>query len=64
MKKFFILILILGIIYNFFRSYKLFEFEKIIKNKFNLKKYQQLYNNSQWVNPLSKNPIGDDILYT
>ncbi len=63
-KTFLILSLILAIFYNFLRSHKLFEFQKIFKHRFNLKKYELLYNNSQWVNPESKNPIGDDILYS
>ncbi len=63
-KKIIIFLLVLGIIYNFFKSYKLFDFKKILNNKFDLKKYEKLYNQSQWVISKSKNPIGDDILYT
>lgn len=58
-----ILFLIFLIIFNFFRSYKFFNI-KYITNKFDYKKYEKRYFHSQWFIPNSKEPIGDDILYT
>lgn len=58
-----VLFLISLIIFNFFRSYKFFNFKYII-NKFDYKKYEKRYFHSQWFIPNSKEPIGDDILYT
>ncbi|MCX7955575.1 MAG: hypothetical protein N2593_00475, partial [Patescibacteria group bacterium] len=56
-------ILFFLIIFNFYRSYNFFNI-KYLTNKFNYQKYEKKYFNSQWIIPQSKNPIGDDILYT
>lgn len=63
-RKLIILILLIAIGYNIFRSYRLFDFKKVLNNKFDIKKYEKLYNQSQWVIPNSKNPVSDDVIYT
>lgn len=56
-------ILILAILFNFTRSFHLLDLKKITKNVFNLKYYENKYNQSQWIIPNSKNPVGDDVVY-
>jgi hypothetical protein len=56
-------ILILAIFFNFTRSFHLFDLKKITKNVFNLKYYENKYNQSQWIIPNSKNSVGDDVVY-
>src|SRR3989304_5124811 len=63
MSKKILSILIFFIVFNFIRSYPLFRFD-LLSRKFDLKNYEKLYNGSQWVDPLSKKPVGDDIVYT
>lgn len=58
-----VFIIVFLIIFNLIRSYKFID-SRYLTNKFDYKKYEKSYLLSQWVVPDSKNPIGDDILYT
>lgn len=62
-KNLIVFILILAILFNFTRSFHLLDLKKITKNVFNLKYYENKYNQSQWIIPNSKNPVGDDVVY-
>ncbi len=62
-RKIITLLLLLGIVYNWTRSYGLFEPEKIYRHRLDFNKIEDRYFKSQWVIPESKHPVGDDILY-
>lgn len=62
MNKKILLILVFFAVFNLIRSIPLFRFD-LITGKFDLKKYEKRYNDSQWVNPISQKPVGDDVVY-
>jgi len=64
LKKIIFFLLLFFVFFNFYRSVNLFKFHLLFNHRFNFKEYEKKYFQSQWVIPESKNPIGDDVLYT